>query len=207
MTYRKSMTHSFDATAFQGNLQCLDDDRRLAFGVCIFERSLPGFFQFQIDTGSTGGGELRSALAQCWSVLETGFDAPALVSTATCELVMPNSEEHTSVYTSAAIDSVNIACCLLDFLALRQLDPLIEAVQSRHDTVDLFIQNSMNLATPGPGLEERIASHPLMREELGFLYDDIAFLRATVGPRKAVWRATLNQVVTHGYERLRLARK
>src|SRR5699024_6616551 len=158
----------------QSNLQCLDDDRRLAFGVCLFERSLPGFFQFQIDTGSVGGGELRTALAQCWSVLETGFDAPALVSAAACELVMPDSEGHTSVYTSAAIDAVNIACCMLDFLALRQLDPLMEAVQSRQDTLDLFIQNSTNLDPTSRNLEERIASHPLMQEELGFLHDDIA---------------------------------
>ena len=199
------MTHSFDAIALQGNLQHLDDDRRLAFGVCLFERSLPGFFQFQIDTGSTGGGELRATLAQCWSVLETGFDgAPAFVSTAVCELVMPDSERHTSAYTSAAIDAVNIACCLLDFLAKRQLDPLIEAVRSRQDTLDLFIQNSTNLGPPGPSLEERIASHPLMQQELGFMHDDLALLRATVGTREAVWRATLNQVATREYDRLRL---
>ena len=41
--------HSFDAIALKGNLQHLDDDRRLAFGVCLFERSLPGFFQFQVS--------------------------------------------------------------------------------------------------------------------------------------------------------------
>ncbi|HEY4144744.1 DUF416 family protein [Pinirhizobacter sp.] len=199
------MQKSFDFRNILTDLEVLDETGRLAFGVCLFERALSGFLQFQSETGSIGGGELRAALAQCWSTLETGVVPVNLfVSVAACEKVMPDSEDHSSAYTSAAIDAVNIACNLLTYIEQRDLVLVIESVQSRRDTLYLFIQNAMDLDPPDEGFEERMANHPLLKEELRLLHDDIAFLQAMQTQGLAAFVPTLDRVMRLDYRKLRL---
>ncbi|KRE90871.1 hypothetical protein ASG87_01660 [Frateuria sp. Soil773] len=186
------MAHSFDLNPLLADLKALDPTRQLAFGVCVLERALPAFFQFQSDTGCLGGGVLRAALAQAWAALEQGAAPPAFVSVAACETVLPDSEDHASPFASAAIDTVNIACCVLAFLEDQDVQQLVEAVEARRDTLDLFVQRTLDLDPADRNFEATIAAHPLMQKELGFLHDDLAFLQATKGP--AVWRATLDHV-------------
>jgi uncharacterized protein YjaG (DUF416 family) len=198
-------TYAFDANFIFSSLLELDRARCIAFGICLFERALPGFFQFQIDTGHPGGGELRAALAQCWRVLEQGvFSDVPFTTTGTCEQLIPDSEKHTSAYTSAAIDAVNIACDLLTFLERDELKLLMDAVESRRDTIDLFIQNSGNLTNSDIGLEKEIAVHPLMQEELCFVYEDLTFLKAMGNHDAFVFTDTLRRVTQLDYCRLRL---
>lgn len=201
---RKLIAHSFKSTTFLTGLKGLDDVRRLAFGVCVLERAISAFFQFQIDTGSAGGGEVRAALAQCWSALEKGFQSPAFVSIEACGKTMPDSENYSSHYTSAAIDAVNIACCLLEFITQPDPNKIIEVVQSRRDTFDIYIQNVTDMDASDVSFEDQLDAHPLMQEELGFLHDDLAFFQAMYGPATRVWIETLDRVTTRDYRRLRL---
>lgn len=194
------MPHSFDLNPLFAELKALDAPRRLAFGVCLFERALPAFFQFQSDTGCPGGGVLRAALAQAWTALETGTTPPSFVSVDACEAVLPDSEDHTSAFTSAAIDTVSIACCVLTFIEDGDMQHLVEAVEARRDTIDLFVQNHFNLDPADPNFEATITAHPLMQEELDFLHEDVAFLKSTQG--SLVWRATLDHVSANRWPRL-----
>jgi uncharacterized protein YjaG (DUF416 family) len=194
------MPYSFDLNPLLSDLKALDATRRLAFGVCLFERALPAFFQFQSDTGCPGGGVLRAALAQAWAALELGSTDPSFVSVSACEAALPDSEDHTSSFTSAAIDTVNIACCVLAFIQDQDVQQLVEAVEARRDTMDLFVQRSLDLDPADPNFEATITANPLMQEELGFLHDDLAFLQSTQG--SAVWRATLDHVRAAPWPRL-----
>lgn len=196
--------YTFNVDAISARLQGFNEFKRLAFGIFLLERSVPEFLQFQIDSDSVGGGELRAVLAQCWSALETGDrNGPDFVALDACEKILPDSEEHSSPYTSAAIDAVDIACNMLEFLKGEGVQPVVDSVTARIDTVDLFIQNNSPVGK-GAELKEQIASHPLMQEELRLLNDDLDLLEACVDTRHAVFAAAVERTGQRDYRQLRL---
>jgi hypothetical protein len=193
------MTFSFDTTAIKAELESLDEIRRVAFGTLLLERALPGYLQFQIDSGATGGAVLRAALAQCWATIELHtFETEQFLSLITCEKVLPDSEDYSSSYTSAAIDATNIACCLLEYLESRNIASIVEAVQSRWDTLYLFIINHTSLDP------EEVLIHPLMQEELRFVHEDIVFLQGLSQLEKILHVEVLKRIDDLGYRKHRL---
>ena len=199
------MERSFDLTTILAGMERLNATGRFAFGVCILERALSGFLQFQSETGSVGGGELRAALAHCWSTLENGV-APRdpFVTLAACENILPDSEDYASAYTSAAIDAINIACNLLAYSQEPKLDLLVDSVHSRRDTFDLYIQNALDLDPADSHFEEKIANHPLMQEELGFMHGDVVFLQEAQQRGVMNFVPILDRAIGLDYRRLRL---
>lgn len=190
------MTTSFDLSVIQAELEGLDEVQRIAFGTLLLERAMPSYFQFQIETGFSGGSLVRAAAAQCWAALEACTrDVPPFVSLQACENALPDSEDYASPYTSAAIDTANIACCMLEYLEGGQLTSLIEAVQARGDTLYLFIVKDLD--------NEKVWAHPMMQEELRFMHDDIAFLR-NMPSSTTLHTAVLERVHQLDYQRLRL---
>lgn len=146
---------------------------QLAFGTCVFERSLPGYFQFQQESNWLGGGDLRAALARCWQAIEAQGGGASLAST-NLDRWAPDSEDHESSYVSSAIDAVTIACCLMDYLNTGDSGAIVEAAEARRDTIDLFVQRVLPERLTGIELEERIASHPFMLRELELMAADLA---------------------------------
>lgn len=193
------MTYSFDLPAIHTDLEGLDEVGRIAFGTFLLERALPNFFQFQLDTGSAGGAVLRAVSAQCWAALEASTrDATKYTSVEACETTLPDSEDHASRYTSAAIDAANIACCLLEYLEGGKVTSLMEAVQARWDTLYVFILNATDIG------DEEVLHHPLMQEELRCMHDDIAFLRSMSGSTQLLHTAVFERVRRLGYQALRM---
>jgi uncharacterized protein YjaG (DUF416 family) len=193
------MTLPFDITVIQAGLKTLDEPRRIAFGTLLLERAITSFFQFQVESGAPGGAVLRAALAQCWAAVESrGTDSEKFVSVEACETVMPDSEDYKSPYTSAAIDAVNISCCLLDYLEDRRLSSIIEAIQARWDTLYLFILNKTDIDS------DQVLKHPLMQEELCFVYDDVDFLNGLVELEEPLHTVLLKRIDKYGYRNHRL---
>jgi uncharacterized protein YjaG (DUF416 family) len=193
------MTYLFELPAIQANLEGLDEVRRIAFGTLLLERALPGYFQFQLDTGSAGGAVLRAALAQCWASLEANTrNGTKYTSVEACERSLPDSEDYSSPYTSAAIDTANIACCVLEYLESGKLNSLMEAVEARWDTFYLFILNGTDIE------DEEVLHHPLMQEELRYMHEDITFLQTTTDPTQPLHLAVLLRVNQLDYRKLRL---
>lgn len=169
----------FKSSKITSDLIALDDQRRVAFGIMMLERAAAGYFQFQIETGSQGGAQLRAANAEAWSALERGAEQRCrFISVDECAEAAPDSEDYTSPYTSAAIDAVAIACCVLEFLNTSDVSKLVEAAESRRDTVYLFLINEAGIDPAAAGFEEVVERHPLVQAELKALDEDIAFLRA-----------------------------
>ena len=188
--------YTFDRERLAEQLDHLNDVKRLAFGIFLFERALPGFLSFQADSLVTGGGRLRAALARCWHVLETGDDrAEVFVNREACEELLPDSEDYSSLFTSAAIDAVNIGCNLLTYLDESGVAYLVEAAEARRDTADLLIQLTEKLEPNDAELEDKIIRHPLMQEELKAQHDDIELLKVTADERDVVLAATLRRVL------------
>jgi uncharacterized protein YjaG (DUF416 family) len=181
----------------------LNDVKRLAFGIFLFERALPEFLKFQVDSLCSGGGILRAALARCWYVVEVGSGAPdVFVTREACEALMPDSEGESSLHTSSAIDAVNICCNLLCYLEDGDIEHLVEAAEARRDTADLLIQLTEKLDPNDDELESKILHNPLMQEELRAQHEDIEFLKTLADERSVVFAASLRRVLHFSEEEM-----
>jgi uncharacterized protein YjaG (DUF416 family) len=200
------MTHRFEPAALERRLGALSPQGRIAFGVLLLERALPNFLQFSIETGAPGGAVLRGALARLWDVLEgeagRGGRFPEVTAT-TCESIGPDTEDFSSLYTSAALDAVGIACNVLAYWESQEIGLLVESASLRRDTIDMFLQNTLNINTSSPDFEERLLTHPLMQEELGFQQADLACLTRS-GPHESLWQSVLQKSLEQGYGSLRM---
>jgi len=200
----RTMIRYFEPTDLEGRLRALSPEARIAFGALNLERALPNFFGFAADTGAPGGAILRGALAKVWGVLE-GVD-PAVfagMTASACEPYAPNTEDSASVYTSAALDAVTIACNVLEYLESPRTRLLVESASLRCDTIDLFLQHVLPLEVSSPDFEVRLLEHPLMQEELGFQQADLAFLGKS-GPHGPRWHSVLGRSLELGYSNLRM---
>jgi len=154
---------------------------QLAFGICLLERSLPEYFQFQEETGWLGGGDLRAALAYAWIALEDPMaldEANVSWALQRCERWLPDSEEHANAYTSAAINAVDVACGVLEYMYSKNPQSIVEAAEARRDTVDLFVQHLLPQGLEGEALEDAIVHHPLMMKELQAMNGDLTDIEA-----------------------------
>lgn len=180
----------------------LDGIKALAFGIFLLERAMPAFFQFQCDTGWTGGGVMRAALAQCWAVLEgCPVESVSFVSVAECERALPDSEDpHESEYTSAAIDAVDIACNLLEYIKCGDISLIVASATARCDTAELFHQNNESTNESG----NACSANRFLDEELDYMQSDLEFLRDLDVHETAIAPVVLRRVLLLGYRDLRL---
>ena len=195
----------FEPVALARALDALPSWACLAFGALLLERALPNFLRFEAETGASGGGMLRGAQAKVWDLLE-GNDAASFrgITAKSCEVFAPDTEQHSSLYTSPALDAVSIACNLLDYADSPRTDLLVDSASLRRDTIYLFVQKALRLAPSAPDLEMRLLAHPLMQEELGFQQADLELLRRLAPDGRQSWPAVLERSITLGYASFRM---
>jgi uncharacterized protein YjaG (DUF416 family) len=190
----ETMSELSEIDRLSAGVRKLSRAKALAFGICVLERAMSAFIEFQWDTGWGGGAVMRAAIARCWAVLEGGpAEAAHTVSVAQCERAMPDSEgRHASDYTSAAIDAVDIACNLLTFIENGDIELIVNAVIAQTDTIDLFVRQSDR------------STHSLLKEELDLMRADLAFISALDIDETMLFPAVLKRVSVLDYRALRL---
>ena len=147
---------------------------------------VPNFRRFAMESGFGDVPVLENALATAWTWLET-----EKVSSELSELRMavenqaPDKEDFKSVYTSAALDSVSAISSLLDALELNVADVSGVATLAR-DSIDLFVQDLMNLDPSESQFEEKIQQHEIMRNEMLMQQQQLKELQDLRGSRKEV---------------------
>jgi uncharacterized protein YjaG (DUF416 family) len=200
------MSELSDIGRLSAGIRKLDATKALAFGICLLERAMPAFFQFQCDTGWAWGGVMRAAVAQCWAALEKRpGGAPDFVSVSECERAMPDSEgRYASDYTSAAIDAVDIACNLLTYVGNGEIDLIVSSLTARTDSIELFIQNHEAAHDSDGNAEGGRFAHSILEEELDFMKADLEFISAVDGDEKALLPEVLARVLALEYGDLRL---
>ena len=158
----------YDHDALKARLEQLDERRQLAFGAVCCERLLPNYEAFSRDAGWGGVAPLRHALDRIWDYLggTTLVAKDAETALEACEAVVPDSEDHTSLYVTAAQDACFSVCALYDFVLDPQTDHIADIARFATDSVDLYVQEIEQMRPNDPQLEQKIAGHHMMQREL-----------------------------------------
>jgi uncharacterized protein YjaG (DUF416 family) len=187
--------------AFEGGLERLDrleNWKQVAFMALTGARMLPNYARFFDETGFGDPSVLDRFHQLAWTWVETAFapdDVPVLISE--CEVLAPDTEQYHSRYTSAALDAANVTAMILEAIVHPGRVRAIEAAALARDTVDLFIQETLDLNPNAPNFEDFILNHDLMQQELRHQREDLELVmrapndRATVGSEMRVGAARI----------------
>jgi uncharacterized protein len=179
----------FDEERLERLLQKLASWKRIAFMVQVGERMLANYQRFSAESGFGDVSVLRSALNAAWTWIESGR-LPSNLSELqeACEKQAPDTEEFHSPYTSAALDAANVASAILDALERPDEARPVDVASLARDTVDMFVQERMNLDPNAPGFEEAILQHNLMQRELSRQQENLEALTKWSGDRETAGR-------------------
>jgi uncharacterized protein YjaG (DUF416 family) len=179
----------FDEDKLERQLQKLATWKRVAFMAQIGVRMLPNYERFSAETGYGDVSVLKRAFDAAWSWVESEELPDDLVALReACDRQAPNTEQFRSSYTSAALDASNAAAATLDAIAHPDESRSSEVASLARDTVDLFVQELLNLDPNAPGFEEAILRHDLMQRELRRQREDLEALMKWTGPRSPASR-------------------
>ena len=176
-----TLLEPFNHDSLRNQLMGMNSDHSLAFGVACCERLLPGYELFCAKAGWGNPEELRRILTligrQCWRRDLDRVQIQAL--SLGCEKAAPDSEDFDFLYTATAQDTVAAICQLLKFLDDSDIDHIVNAAQYVTDSIDLIVQEVVDMDPGDPELETKILSHPLMQNELRRQERDIKDLQTS----------------------------
>lgn len=179
----------FDEDKLERQLQKLAAWKRVAFMAQTGVRMLPNYERFSAETGFGDVSVLRRALEAAWLWVESE-KLPHDLSTLreACERQAPSTEQFRSRYTSAALDAANAAAATLDAIARPDEARSSEVASLARDTVDLFVQELLDLDPNAADFESAILQHELMQRELHRQREDLEALMKWTGPRSTASR-------------------
>jgi uncharacterized protein YjaG (DUF416 family) len=168
----------------------------LAFSLSCAERLLPNYERFVREHSWGNVGAIRNALDVGWAVLGGQIVDPEVLRTChrQCEEVTPDTEEFDSPYVSAGLDAAGAACLVLDLVKARDPVSAADIASLAHDTVDMYVQELLNLDSGDREFENKILLHPLMQRELHRQRADLDLLKSvvfsgqTISVLKSEWR-------------------
>lgn len=175
------MLPAFDERLLAQRLQPLPWFLSLAFGVACAGRLVSNYRKFSDETGWGDITPLERALGILGTLainrtLPTESECRNLATQ--CEAQAPDSEAFSSLFTSSAQDAVFSVCSLLDYSTERKLEQVVLAARYPTDSVDLYVQETEQMAPQDPALEAKILAHRLMQQELSRQARDLAVLEA-----------------------------
>lgn len=189
------MAERYDERLLRNQLDGLDADELIIFGLSVAERMLPNFRRFVTETSWGDESVLRRALDLGWQrVSEDSIDARRARSLeVACLEQAPNTEDFTSVWVSAALDAANSAANVMALLTERDVERAVEIASYGRDSVDLIVQEIENMPSAAPDLEERIRLHPMMQRELRNQSEAVKLIAAGMSPGEAAkrWRSPI----------------
>ncbi|CAN5303569.1 YjaG family protein [soil metagenome] len=136
--------------------------RRIGFMARCCNRAIPNYRIFSVETGFGDVTVLERSLNFVESWIHTGIlpmEAQDLLGA--CDTAAPHTEEHGSLYTSAALYAANMMAITLETLTAGLEPDVIEVAQLAFDTVEMF--TSTYLAADS--YDVRIYLHPIMLAE------------------------------------------
>lgn len=178
---------SFGAAQLNTAIRVLPPWKRVAFMAYCCERMLPNYGSFKAETSYGDLVLLRSALDVAWKWIELGEAPNSIVGlSAACEAEAPDTSEFKSSYTSSALDAATAIATTLEALKYATEDRAIEVASLARDSVDLYVQEALDLDPNDPCLEEKIAGSNLMQTELRIQRESLEMLKELPDNRSAI---------------------
>lgn len=153
-------------------LQELPHSRRLAFAASCCERAYPNYVIFFQRARWGGPAALRTSLNRVWDFIEGSIGALDDIRELEqkCESVTPDLDDFSTseidVQAGAAQEAAFMVRLLLQFCRDNQLSYAVRITTFAQDTIDMYIQVVEKLDPADPQLDQRVAQHPLMLQEI-----------------------------------------
>jgi uncharacterized protein YjaG (DUF416 family) len=163
------MQQAFGENLTTAQLSRLPSESRLAFAAACAQRCIANYATFFRETHWGNPQAVESALHQVWRWCLGESQPPTQHIRALAdqlEDLAPDAEDFTSLFVSSAQDAVFAVCCLLDYCCDKDVTRLVEATRYATDSIDLYVQEVLELDPQDPLLEAKILAHPLMQQEL-----------------------------------------
>jgi uncharacterized protein len=161
------MEPRYDRHEVQRCLNKMAYESTYAFGLSCAERLWGNYKQFSTETKWGDASRLRFILDNLWLFLGgqvSGEDISRYREE--CESLMPETEDFQTILVSSALDAASAALLLIDSLPDQDRASIGDISSLCIDTVDMFIQEELDLQPSDPVLETRILEHELMQREL-----------------------------------------
>jgi uncharacterized protein len=166
-------------------LQELPHSHQLAFAASCCERAYPNYVIFFQLARWGGPATLRASLNRIWDFIEGSTSAvdDLVELQQKSETVTPDLDDFSTadidVQAAAAQEAAFMVRLLLQFCGDNQFSYALRITTFAQDTIDMYVQASENLDAADPRLDEKIAQHPLMVEELRKQESDLLRLTQT----------------------------
>lgn len=169
---------SFDIDALRKRIVDLSHQRKVAFLLSIAERLIPNYAAFSRYHDWGDSKILEQALDFGWIFLmEKLLDIESIQRCLErCEAITPDTEDFMSEYVSAALDAAVCCSYVLELLLRDEPEVVIQGAILACDTVDMYIQELLQLDPQDPKVEEKIRMHALMQRELMRQNADLALV-------------------------------
>jgi uncharacterized protein len=173
---------TFDHDALKDKLEALPVSHRIAFGASCCERLLPNYRAFSLQEAWGNFDLLRYSLDVIWSLLKgSQIDVREIeMLIQQCKEVIPDTENFSSNYTSAALDASASVVETLNSCITGSAENIADVGEMARDTIYLYLASrdasDLSIAQPDNTDEKKISRDPLMIEELNKQNQDIEAL-------------------------------
>lgn len=174
------MKSHFESNDLERQLDSMFILCRLALALSCCERLIPNYvvFSHAVDWGRPE--ILRMAVDQVWASLHTGsYDLDKITGLIEeCNQVVPDTNDFTHPYTSAALDAGTAVVATLECCLDGNSEHVMDVISFSRDTIDMFVRARHSLES-GVQSDEVVATHPFMTTELRRLSEDVEMLCET----------------------------
>lgn len=172
-------------SSLQNCLQELPHSCRLAFAASCCERAYPNYVIFFQRAHWGGPATLRTSLNRVWDLIEgsTGVLDDLAELERKCEAVTPDLDDFSTpdidIQAAAAQEAAFMVRLLLQFCRDDQPSYALRITAFARDTIDMYVQFLESLDPADPQLNQKVAQHPLMLEEVRKQESDLLRLAQT----------------------------
>lgn len=141
--------------------------KQVVFMLMCCERMLPNYRAFYRQSKFGSPSVLEHALVTAWDWAMNGtYGENVQEIRMQVEAQAPDTEDHLSLLTSAALDTANCIATVLDAIEEFDSEHTQAVVELARDTVDMWVREKDKIDPRDPHREIRVRSHPLMSREL-----------------------------------------
>ena len=151
--------------------------KQQAFLALLCQRLVPNFHAFENEIGRPNDPTLDRLVDKAWTMLESGeVPSDVLKDAGAAEALGPETEDHTTVLVSAALDAAVAVGLLMRTFVERDTETVLDAHALVRDTLEMYIEQTEELQPNDPSLEARLHEHPLVQAERRHQADAVATL-------------------------------